>query len=177
VSWWCTSPCDIDHWTLTLSVMKAGLWLTILGMHTCISRCLQAVCCWVNDFLMQCSFVFWMWWVWSGNVKPTVLQQWRLRSPFYMNHCAPRVRAECGAHKFFLHAPGQDLARFRGTRTEKPQEGPLCPEGLRNPFLTSFENPWTKSQNLKNPVVDGCAWLDFNWLSLIDQKLFGALNA
>jgi hypothetical protein len=42
---------------------------------------------------------------------------------------------------FFLHAPGQDLARFRGTRTEKPQEGPLCPEGLRNPFLTSFGNP------------------------------------
>jgi hypothetical protein len=130
--------------------MKAGLWLTILGMHTCISRCLQAVCCWINDFLMQCSFVFWMW-VWSGNVKPIVLQQWRLRSPFCMNHCAPRIIAECGAHKFFFACTRTRSGPFPGDRTEKPQEGPLCPEGLRNPFLTSFGNPWTKSQNLKNP--------------------------
>ncbi len=151
MSWWCTAPCDIDHWTLTLSVMKVGLWLTILGMHTCISKCLQTSCCWINDFLMQCSFVFWMWWVWSSNVKPTVLQQWRLRSPFCMNHCAPRVIAECDAHKFFFACTRIRSGPFPGDPDRKAPRRPTLSGGTPEPFLDKLRKSLNQISKLEEP--------------------------
>ncbi len=93
-----------------------------------------------------------MWWVWSGNVKPTVLQQWRLRSPLCMNHCAPRVIAKCDAHKKKFACTRTRSGPFPRDPDRKALRKPTLFGGTPKPFLDKLrkslnqiskpEKPW-----------------------------------
>jgi hypothetical protein len=100
------------------------------------------------------------WWKSKPNVKPTVLQQWRLRSPFCMNHCAPRVIAECGAHKCFFACTRTRSGPFSGDPDKKAPRRPTLSGGTPEPFLDKLRKSLNQISDIEEPCMEPTSkWL------------------
>jgi hypothetical protein len=95
--------------------------------------------------------------IWQCQVNN--LQQWRLRSPFCMNHCAPRVIAECNAHKFFFACTRTRSGPFPGDPDRKAPRRPTLSGGTPEPFLDKLRKSLNQISEPEEP------WLRFihNW--------------
>jgi hypothetical protein len=71
-----------------------------------------------------------------------------------MDHCAPRIIAECDAHKFFFACTRTRSGPFPGDPDRKAPRRPTLSGGTPEPFLDKLRkslNQISEPENLKNP--------------------------